>query len=377
VSVILVLFNAIPILIHLVKEPPADPMLKQTEVDCGSVKREGSSPPPDVYYIILDDYAGVEQMKLVFNYDNSPFADHLRKEGFYIASKSRTSATSTARSLAASLNMQKPIIDPAFIAKKPSLFSLTNADANIAVNLGIDLNREYRALHNLIRNNRVVKLFKCLGYKYVLVGSDYAATMYSKYADLNVNTSGFKLENELSTTILYASIFRLYFTTRDKKREEVIDSFTRLSNLPGMKGPKFVFAHIQCPHTPLVFGPNGEKVDTPFHSIPERKQQYFGQHIFTTRQAQKLIDEILSKSEKPPIIIIQSDHGFRVEKPTARMIFNAYHLPNGGNRQLWDSITPANSFRVIFNYYFGAHFEMTPDETDDSPEPPPIPFDGD
>jgi hypothetical protein len=32
---------------------------------------------------------------------------------------------------------------------------------------------------------------------------------------------------------------------------------------------------------------------------------------------------------------------------------SAYHLPNGGKDRLYNTITPVNSFRLIFDRYFG------------------------
>ena len=48
-------------------------------------------------------------------------------------------------------------------------------------------------------------------------------------------------------------------------------------------------------------------------------------------------------------------------------ILNAYYLPpikntaGKGNQQLYSIITPVNTFRVIFNEYFGGRFERLPD----------------
>jgi hypothetical protein len=42
-------------------------------------------------------------------------------------------------------------------------------------------------------------------------------------------------------------------------------------------------------------------------------------------------------------------------------IFNAYHLPGGGDQQLYETITPVNTFRVIFNYYFAGDFDLLED----------------
>jgi len=43
---------------------------------------------------------------------------------------------------------------------------------------------------------------------------------------------------------------------------------------------------------------------------------------------------------------------------------NAYHLPEGVNGAgLYPSISPVNSFWVIFNRYFGQDLELLPDRS--------------
>ena len=83
-----------------------------------------------------------------------------------------------------------------------------------------------------------------------------------------------------------------------------------------------------------------------------------------------LIDALLSKSERTSIIILQSDEGpylyeaedtkslnpAAVRKRTG--ILNAYYLPGVKSKQLSPTITPVNSFRVVFNEYFGTKYKL-------------------
>ena len=43
-------------------------------------------------------------------------------------------------------------------------------------------------------------------------------------------------------------------------------------------------------------------------------------------------------------------------------ILNAFYLPEVDNDILYPTITPVNTFRVVFNLYFDADFELLPDE---------------
>jgi hypothetical protein len=42
---------------------------------------------------------------------------------------------------------------------------------------------------------------------------------------------------------------------------------------------------------------------------------------------------------------------------------NAYYLPNIDADALYSSITPVNSFRLIFNLYFETDFNLLPDKS--------------
>jgi hypothetical protein len=47
---------------------------------------------------------------------------------------------------------------------------------------------------------------------------------------------------------------------------------------------------------------------------------------------------------------------------------NAYYFPDGGYSTLDDAITPVNSFRTVFNKFFGTEFERLPDRIYASPD---------
>jgi hypothetical protein len=63
-------------------------------------------------------------------------------------------------------------------------------------------------------------------------------------------------------------------------------------------------------------------------------------------------------------VVIQGDHGAFGVSPEDRMkILNAFYLPEGGDALIYDEITPVNTFRVIFNYYFGSSLPLLEDKS--------------
>ena len=107
-----------------------------------------------------------------------------------------------------------------------------------------------------------------------------------------------------------------------------------------------------------MFGPNGEEVDPDRAEVPGYRDQV----IYINKQMIPLLQTIIAQSATPPIIIVQGDHGGVETSPIMRMHnLNAYYLPNGAEKQLYEKITPVNSFRVIFNSFFGGQFPLLKD----------------
>ena len=147
----------------------------------------------------------------------------------------------------------------------------------------------------------------------------------------------------------------------------------------------FVFAHIKCPHAPFVFDENGEPVgsDRPIHfrrnrdmMPPHERVEYIDKY---QRQLSGLnlylmavVDSILAGSSRPPVILLQGDHGpsawmdyNNVEATDMRErmpILNAYYLPVEARAELYPTITPVNSFRLIFDALFGTRYGRLEDE---------------
>jgi hypothetical protein len=132
--------------------------------------------------------------------------------------------------------------------------------------------------------------------------------------------------------------------------------------------PKFVYAHIFLPHHPYSFDHTGKVLPWWKRGNVENRESYLEQLIFTNKMIAGTIDTILSASKITPIIIIQGDHGYRYipgegKEAEGYTIFNAYLLPGGGDKKIYASITPVNSFRLIFNYYFDGNYKILNDKS--------------
>jgi len=333
---------------------------------------------PDIYYLILDGYTRADVLKELYSYDNSGFLSDLEERGFYIAKTSRANYTDTVYSIASSLDMMHIDTLPEF-----------------ARNEGSINNRE--VLKNissiLIQNNQVCVFLRQQGYSVVFFdsGSFRINITSADYYERSPSIGRFNAQSAFELMLLDTTIGNFYFKLRgkeykplqslfDEHRERVIYTFSNLAKCSDREGTYFIYAHVISPHTPYIFGPNGEirrGVD-PFTLLDQRGGEqwspnlYTDQVIYINKLVLQVIDQILENSNPKPIIIIQADHssrafGERERSDELRMklllpILNAYYLPDADSNQLlYSSITPVNSFRIIFNHYFGTNFAMLED----------------
>jgi hypothetical protein len=295
---------------------------------------------PDIYYIILDSYSRDDMLKKFYHLDNTPFLSQLDQMGFYVARCAQSNYSQTELSLASSLNYD--YLD----------------------NLGDQFhpgNTRRAGLIELIQHSAVRSTLENLGYKVVALDTGYDPTRLTD-ADSYLAPRLRSEINDFEETFVRTTAARLVaegvvslnlppdWKKRDQAhRERILFELEQLRQIPSLPGPKFVFAHIITPHWPYIFGPNGE----PVHERPESETGYHDQVVFINQQILPILQNILAQSNPPPIIIVQGDHGAVLDDPQRRMtILNAYYLPEGGEQSLYEAISPVNTFRVIFNFYF-------------------------
>lgn len=325
---------------------------------------------PNIYYIILDGYAGADILQEIYQYDNSELLDYLTNQGFYVATDSRSNYVQTALSLASSLN-------------------LMYLDA-LADRIGAEYPDRVPAF-NMIRSNRVFRFLKHYGYGVVAFSSGWSATE-TRNADIYMAARWYP--DEFQSALMNMTPIPLVARALGVDdqyalhRERILYTFDHLSDLSELEGPIFVFAHIIAPHPPFVFGPQGQEIEPEYgfslwdgnRVIRKQKltrdeyvQGYREQLIFVNSRIKAAIDGILSSSNSPPIIILQADHGpgcmLDWEDPgntyfkERLSILNAYYLPGDADTRPYPEITPVNTFRVIFNHYFGTDYEFLADKS--------------
>lgn len=319
---------------------------------------------PDIYYIVLDGYGRQDIINQYYGYDNTPFIEALQDRGFIVPVNIHSNYAKTVSSIASTLNMN---YTSEFIGgAEESIFWWLSKP--------------------FIEHSLVQITLEEIGYKSVAIATDWditnnlSADLFIKPTPIHLTDyEGYLFEKSM-LHFTYPWVNKLIFLpTHDTHRDLIHFSFEELSNIAKDPDPTFVFAHIVAAHPPFVFDKNGNEI-TPGYKFtfndasdfPGTKEEYrigyTGQIQYINRLIEDMVDEILARSETPPIIILQADHGpglqtdFTSAENTCLQerfsIFAAYHLPNYDPQTIPDDLTPINLFRLIFNEYFSTELPL-------------------
>jgi hypothetical protein len=345
-------------------------VLDSLAVDSPSVD---SAERPDIYYIVLDGYGRQDVLQELFDHDNEPFLEFLESRGFRVARASRANYAQTALSMSSVLNMeyvQKMIVTrPQFIDRGPLIAR--------------------------IRNNRVVTSLRGLGYTIVTFST---ATDVVDIESPDIHFQGRNLDEfrvgvlDLTPIPVLArrigSHSTLPLEPNRAHHANVQFKFEQLRNLSQYSRPFFVYAHFLCPHPPFVFDAQGNFLD-PQRPLKLRERDWWDgyrsgyrrQVQFLNAQLRETVDVILARSPRPPVIVLQADHGpashwvefwsrkknMNTSNPRIvreRMaVFNAMYLPNADLSEFDDDASLVNTFRVVMNACFGTDYELLPNHS--------------
>jgi hypothetical protein len=249
-------------------------------------------------------------------------------------------------------------------------------------------------LDSMIRSNTVQKNFTDLGYSIVTFESGYKWLRWedpdlhldpglekSKRRFMNIGINDFeKLLLDTTATKIIIDLPFVLNPAQAKKLEEIIDNprsshrdrvlytLKMLPEIPdNISGQKFIYAHIIFPHPPFIVNAEGDFIQ---NSPPDEVSAYAGQITYLNTRLIEIIDVLIESSDPDPVIIIQSDHGatidyegLNIDKSMRLGILNAYYLPEDAASELDSTITPVNTFRLIFDKLFNGDYGRIEDKS--------------
>jgi hypothetical protein len=317
-------------------------------------------PKPDIYYIILDEYAGQMQLTDSFQFDNSAFYNELSKRNFHTISNSHSNYNYTPFSVASTLNMDYLTLKEQRKRSQPDV----------------------TYCYEIIRNNRTLRFLLYNQYEFF----NYSDFDFDGQPAKNYETF-FPAKTKLITGQTFLTRFdrdiRYHLITGLKSKRELKRSiyYTKYNNdnifgytldIAKRKtlNPKFVFTHLRMPHYPYYFDKNGKQ--RPFEELTENnyynKKFYIEYLQHCNKKALELVDHILNNSSTPPIIILNSDHGFRIfeTRPELKYLYSnltSIYLPGKNYSSYPDSLGNINLFRAFFNSEFKQQLPLLKDST--------------
>lgn len=336
----------------------------------GAVARAAEVPSyrPDIYYLIFDRYGGASSLREFYGFDNSPFLASLRERGFYVAGRSRTNYPNTSLSLASSMNM-------------------TYLDV-IDRRLGGAPSGTLSAAWDMIHHSQAARFLKARGYRFVNIGSWWDPTARNPEADVSIeldDTSEF-------TRTFFASTALRPLMERGALGEGDVDlpplhrrialrQFETIKRVSSDRGPKFVFMHVLLPHPPFVFDRHGNAVYEEENLDASRDIRNYDEQLrYTNTRILETVDHLLAgpRGERP-VVIVQADEGPHpltrpgglpdewLDRPDSMYrekfpILNALYFPRD-RPELYDTMTPVNTFRMLFDTYFDADLPPLPDHS--------------
>lgn len=327
-------------------------------------------PAPDIYLILLDGYPRADTLQERYAFDNTGFLDELRSRGFEVATQSRTNYMFTQLVLLSMLHMEH--------VDSVKLDGPTDSLAH--------MNRTVRAALN---DSPAMRVLRDHGYRITASSPGYESVVL-RQADVFLDSGGAnEFERHILRKTLLIDIVGFIAPTwlPDEHRNRVHANFDDLRRVALADGaePRFTFVHVASPHTPNVFRADGSRIpvsapralygDTPELmgiSRSEFQDQVRGQVAYLNSLTLNGVDSVLAASDDPPIIIVMSDHGTRMDvkygdpsdPDLEERMANLFAAYTPGEVGLFgDGITPVNLLPILFNAYLDTEFPCHPDDS--------------
>ena len=308
---------------------------------------------PDIYFIVLDTYTRADALKRDFAFDNSAFIEALEDRGFFVADCARSNYSFTSGSLASALNFAY-------------LDELLEVDPFLPSSL--------EETASLMRHSKVRGLLEEVGYQTVafetgyewanLRDADYFLSLnrspitlqhFDPFEEMLINNTALRVVSDLEAQRFESRMRDIgeFVSVSEFSLASYVDRqlyiFDQLPEIARLTGPTFTFVHINTPHVPYVFDPEGNIWSDEGFYYGRSKEPFDEWYLakgytsaiqYTNVRILEAIDQIFKHSRTPPIIIMQGDHGMRDNN--RMQILNSYFLPEVRENQLYSSISPVN-----------------------------------
>jgi len=347
---------------------------------------------PDIYYIVMEDYANQTQLTNQFGFTNGAFSDFLTQAGYYLNPNAHQNYPYTTMSIASTLN--------------------AGYNTNLINKFAGAKSQTIIPYHRAIQYSSVAQEFKNLGYQYDEIGTWYETTNRGPIAD-NFYLNDRRLilfghttyidgytQQELSQSLFWRFLENGVSlggktVARYAGEGQVQLTGDALGDLKGLvdqpAGGRFIFAHLIIPHEPYYFNADGSLSATPGTDNTGQpiKQKYVDQLQYINSQIEPILTSIKEHSNGQAVVILQSDEGPQpqalndhdydqdsendeINNQDMRQWDNddinlkygtmvAYNIPGVSPTDLASGANNLDVFRLVLDHYFDAGMPFLPE----------------
>lgn len=315
-----------------------------------SITNDGASDLPDIYLILLDGHTRSDVLRDEYGFDNSGFLSQLEEIGFWVADCSHSNYPGTSLSVNSFFEMDY-------------LHHIYTEDYDDLVLPPLNNTSVFQILDNY---NYETVTFQNFVFQHFNIKDDIRFSKEDKlfgsiteYEKELVDTSILRLL--VDTDGVFPSSWVRPFVD-DFYLTHYRDTLYALETLPDLTQIDqriFVYAHLLVTHDPFVFLADGS-----FHPSQDYStEDYVNSVEFIDTALPSIVNEIIQKSEEPPIIIIMGDHGSTVKGTSIenrmKNLFAIYlQGQDPETAGFYEDISPVNVFRLIFNDLLDINYDL-------------------
>lgn len=314
----------------------------------------GDSSYPDVYLLLMDEYASTRSLRTWFHYDNSGLDSFLTKEGFYLVQASRSNYNFTSFSMASMLNLSY----------------LRGLGNQCTVS-------DYAACNKLISDCKAGQFFSKHGYdivNYSIFDLDgHPATVNEHLLPVKTNlitaqTLFGRIRHDIGWNLLSFGWLRHQAYETLDNNNKFIDGVGKTSGTKDER-PRFIYAHLEMPHNPFYYDKKGRLKEP--GEMEQNIKGYLDYLPYTNEVIEKLVTTIQNNTQRSAVILLMGDHGVRYKAPDGRdpdglhyfQNLNAVFFPDRDYNLLYDSVSGVNQFRIVFSKIFHQPIPLLRDST--------------
>lgn len=321
---------------------------------------------PNIYYLIFDAYARGDVLRRVFSHDNSEFLESLITNGYSVLDESLANYPRTYLSLASSLNLE-------YLDKSLSSRGLESTKSGVS---------------SILVDNLFYEILKKNGYEVTMIRSSEWGQALEPRAHTTFSVPRLKFQDDLlRTTIMKPFAEKIPLQYRPFRRKEALhridminSSFNNLRHVINSRGGKsrFTICHFNMPHQPFLFDKNGQPANFDksllWGGYEYGEKRYLSDYVGQLQHVNNRIIEIIEQinlEDPDAVVILQSDHGshYRVDLFSSKRsdlqerfgILNAIKAPERVQQEIYSTMSPVNTFRVIANALFSTNYDLLED----------------